>query len=250
MAKATQASRQYERYKELFVRKQVSRAEFDRTKAMRDVSKAQLKEAQNALKDTRLTAPFTGIIAKRYVENHQEIQAKQPIVFLQDLSQIEILVNVPETIMATIEGKKDLNIIARFAVAPKKTFPLSLKEYSTQAEPDTQTYQVVLLMPRPENMNILPGMTASVEYYSKSENENESSIIIPAIAVTQDSQKKPYVWVINEPEMTVSKQNVQIGEITGNNSIFITHGLKGGEKIVTSGITRLEPGMRIRIWNN
>jgi RND family efflux transporter MFP subunit len=250
MAKATEANRQYERYKELFVRNQISRADFDSAKAMRDISNAQLKEAQNALKDTRLTAPFAGIIAKRYVENHQEIQAKQPIAFLQDLSEIEIIVNVPETIMATIEDKKGFNIIARFAVAPHNTFPLSLKEYSTQAEPDTQTYQVVLLMPRPQNMNILPGMTASVEYYSKSEHENESSVIIPAIAVTQDSKNQPYVWVINDPEMTVSKQNVQIGEITGNNSIFITHGLKGGEKIVTSGITSLKPGMKIRIWNN
>ena len=74
-ARAIEAERQYDRYKELYVRKQVSKAEFDSYKASRDVAAAQLEDAQNALKDTYLKAPFAGVVAKRYVENHQEIQA-------------------------------------------------------------------------------------------------------------------------------------------------------------------------------
>ena len=47
-ARAVNAERQYDRYKELYVRKQVSKAEFDRFKASRDVAAAQLEDAQNA----------------------------------------------------------------------------------------------------------------------------------------------------------------------------------------------------------
>jgi multidrug efflux system membrane fusion protein len=105
-AKAVNAERQYERYKELYVRKQVSKADFDRYKAFRDVAAAQLEDARNALKDTYLKAPFDGIVAKRHVQNFEEVQAKQPIVFFQDNSKIEILVDVPENLIATIKQDK------------------------------------------------------------------------------------------------------------------------------------------------
>jgi len=40
------------------------------------------------LSDTYLRAPFAGNIAKRYVENFEEVQAKEPIVSLQDVSRV------------------------------------------------------------------------------------------------------------------------------------------------------------------
>jgi multidrug efflux pump subunit AcrA (membrane-fusion protein) len=86
-ATAVNADRQYDRYKELYVRKQVSKADFDQYKAAREVAAAKLEDAQNALKDTYLTAPFDGIVAKRHVQNFEEVQAKQPILFFQDNSK-------------------------------------------------------------------------------------------------------------------------------------------------------------------
>jgi RND family efflux transporter MFP subunit len=126
-ARAVNAERQYDRYKELYVRKQVSKAEFDRYKASRDVAAAQLEDAQNALKDTYLKAPFDGIVAKRHVQNFEEVQAKQAIVFFQDLSRIEVLVDAPETVVATLKREQKIDATATFAAAPDKQFPLELK---------------------------------------------------------------------------------------------------------------------------
>jgi len=247
-ARAIEAERQYDRYKELYVRKQVSKAEFDRYKASRDVSAAQLEDAQNALKDTYLKAPFDGVVAKRYVENHQDVQAKQPIVFLQDISAIEILVDIPETLMVQIREGREPQAVAKFAVAPDLTFPLKLKEFSTEADPQTQTYQVVMVMPRPEGINILPGMTATVEGSRKSAPGDTTRIVIPAIAVTEDSARQAFVWVLNEADMTVKKTAVRVGEMTGSDGIVILDGLRGGEKIVVSGVTKLQEGMKVSIW--
>ena len=120
-------------------------------------------ETRDALDDTCLRAPFSGVVAKRHVENHQEVQAKAPIVFLQDLSQIEVVVDVPETLAAQIRKGYAPDVAARFACAQDKTFPLTLKEFSTKADPQTLTYQAVLVMPRPQGVSILPGMTATVD---------------------------------------------------------------------------------------
>ena len=247
-ARAIEAERQYDRYKELYVRRQVSRAEFDRYKAARDVAAAQLEDAQNALKDTYLKAPFDGIVAKRYVENFEEVQAKQPIVFFQDISKIEVVVDAPETVIATLKHDKKIEATATFAAAPDKKFPLELKEFSTEADPQTQTYPVVLVMDQPEGINVLPGMTATVTGRQVATGDATARIVIPAMAGTEAADKKPYVWVLNEKDMTVRKAGIHAGEMTGSDGIVILEGLSGGEKIVTSGVTRLKEGMKVSIW--
>lgn len=245
-AQALEAEQQYTRYKDLYIRKQVSKAEFDRYRSARDVARAQQKAAQDALNDTYLKVPFSGVIAVRYVENFEEVQAKQPIVSLQDISQIEILINVPETVMATIKAGEKPEVFALFETAPGQQFPLTLKEFSTQADPQTQTYQVVLLMPQPDTVHILPGMTATVVGTRKS--AKDEPIILPAIAVMEDTGGNAYVWIFNEKDETVQKRKVTVGRMTGSANINILDGLLGGEKVVTSGLTKLRQGMKVRIW--
>jgi multidrug efflux system membrane fusion protein len=249
-ARALEAEQQYQRYRDLYVKKQVSKADFDKYKSQRDVSVAQQEDAQNALKDTYLKAPFTGTIAKRYVENFEEVQAKQPIVFLQDISKVELLLNVPESEMATVRGKIEADAFALFPTAPGKRFPLDLKEFSTQADPQTQTYQVVLVMPQPKEVNILPGMTGTVEIEIKSRATDAPQIVIPAIAVLGDSDGSAYVWRVDEKAKTVHKLPLKVGEMTGSENIVVNEGLKGGEIIVVAGGTKLEEGMQVRLWED
>ena len=249
-ARALEAERQFRRYKELYARKQVSRADYDRYRAARDVARAQLEDARNRLRDTSLRAPFDGVISKRYVENFQKVQAKEPIVNLQDITRIEILVNVPEQVMAEIRDKEEkIEIVATFDTIPGKKFPLEVKEYSTQADPATQTYQVVLVMDQPREANILPGMTALVTGHSTREaGGGEQTITIPAIAVMDAAGDRPFVWVLDPKTGTVHRQFVTVGRITGSKDIIIRDGLKGGETIVIAGLTQLAEGMKVRPW--
>ena len=249
MARYREAEQQFARYKELYAKKQVSRADFDRYRAARDVALAKLQDAKNALCDTTLLAPFDGVIAKRYVENFYKVKAKEPIVFLQDISRIELLVNVPELVMAAIREKSSGNVIATFESIPGKTFALELKEYSTEADPATQTYQVVFITDQPAEANILPGMTATVTTALKPEAKNaEPEIIVPALAVLDAPKDKPYVWVFDPSQGKVHKRFVKIGSLKDSGSIRIVEGLKPGEIIVIAGVTKLKEGMKVRPW--
>jgi RND family efflux transporter MFP subunit len=248
-ARYREAEQQFKRYKELYAKKQVSKADYDRYRAARDVAAAQLADARNALGDTTLKAPFDGVISKRYVENYYKVQAKEPIVNLQDISRIEILVDVPELFIAEIRDSGMIDLQASFESLPGKKFPLKIKEYSTQADPATQTYQVVLVMDRPEGANILPGMTAWVTATVRDvAGKMSSHIIIPAIAVMDAPGNKPCVWVYDEKAGVVHKREVKVGSLDGSSNIVITSGLKPGEMVVIAGVTKLEEGMKVRPW--
>jgi multidrug efflux system membrane fusion protein len=249
-AKALEAEQQYQRYRDLYVKKQVSKADFDKYKSQRDVAIARQEDAQNALKDTNLKAPFAGIIATRYVENFEEVQAKQPIVFLQDIRKVEMLVNVSESEMALVRDELDDKAYARFPTAPGKRFVLEMKEFSTQADPKTQTYQVVMVMSQPEEINVLPGMTGTVviEQAGEANTAAGPQIVIPAIAVVASAEGSPYVWGIDPKSMTAKKLPVKIGQMTGSENVIVQEGLSGGETIAVAGVTKLAEGMQVRIW--
>lgn len=249
-ARELEAEQQYRRYKELYAKKQVSKADFDRYRAARDVARAHSEDARNALQDTTLTAPFDGIIAKRYVENFEKVQAKQAIAYLQFVDQVEILIDVPELTMAKFRGIGNVQVNATFDAVAGKKFPLEVKEYSTDADPATQTYQVVLIMDQPGEANILPGMTANVSAEAEGQSNAETTILIPAIAVMEDASQQSYVWTLNLETMIVQKVNVTIGQLEGSKNIFIRDGLKGGENVIVAGVARLREGMKVRPWEN
>ncbi|NCC05925.1 MAG: efflux RND transporter periplasmic adaptor subunit, partial [Proteobacteria bacterium] len=72
----------------------------DRATAEMESAQAALDAARDKLGDTTLRAPFSGIVSRRHVENFQEVQAKEPIVSLDDISALEILVDLPESVVA------------------------------------------------------------------------------------------------------------------------------------------------------
>lgn len=243
----------YERYKQLLPTDAISVSQYDEKKSLYELAKAQYEQALKTVADTKLFAPFSGIIAKRFVENYQYVQAKQPIVSLQDFSDLEIIVNIPEQDVAraqTIErlkndeGKSVIIGQASFATIPNSSFPVTVKEASTEADLQTQTYQVIFRMPLPEKLIILPGMTANVSInFSAIENNIR---YLPVDAVLFDTDGKPYVWLVNTKEMTVHKQLVTVGVIQ-NDEMQILSGIENDQTIVVAGGAYLHEGMKVKL---
>ncbi|WP_092212987.1 efflux RND transporter periplasmic adaptor subunit [Desulfoluna spongiiphila] len=267
-ANELEAMHQYNRYKDLYIKKQVSKADFDRAKREYDVAKSDVTNAENALKDTYLRAPFAGVIARRYVENFQEVRAKDPIVSLQDVSELEIVVDVPETLMARVRNKSKGAVVAEveFSAMAGVKHDLTLKEFSTEADDQTQTYRVVLALPAPKGANILPGMTAKVtgksqaEAEAAAETEDKASedtveglkgikvkkgFLVPVNSVFADETGREFVWVVDSGNMTVEMREVKVGSVSGS-SIIVLEGLEAGEAIVSAGVSYLQSGMKIR----
>ena len=206
---------------------------------------AGLAAAQDQLNYTRLRAPFTGLIARRFVDNYQEVAVKQPILSLQNMTDIEVLVDVPESMMAPIRTTKP-RMYADFAADPARHFELKIKEAALLADSLTQTFRVVLVMPAPTGIRILPGMTATVSIEFASVPEDKSSIIVPAVAVWADNAGHSMVWVVDTKTMAVHRRAVTTGDLTGTDSIKVTEGLNPEEVIAISGVSKLQEGQIIR----
>ena len=102
-------------------------------------------------------------------------------------------------------------------------------------------------MPTPEEVNILPGMTATVTGSNLGDSLSEHNQLIPICAVFAYETGKNYVWLV-EDSMAVKKQEVEVGSVTGEN-IYILNGITPGSRIVTAGVNYLQPGMKVRKIN-
>jgi len=208
-------------------------------------AEAGLAAAKDQLDYTQLRAPFSGLIARRLVDNYQEVAVKQPILSLQNMTEIEVLVDVPESMMAPIRATKP-RMYADFAADPSRHFELKVKETALLADSLTQTFRVVLVMPAPTGIRILPGMTATVSIEFASVPTDESNIIVPAVAVWADDAGHSMVWVVDTKTMTVHRRAISTGDLTGTDSIKVTKGINPDEVIAISGVSKLQEGQVIR----
>jgi RND family efflux transporter MFP subunit len=174
-------------------------------------------------------------------------------VSLDDLSSFEILIDIPEIVVALmtdLDKVRDSEVrgYAEFAGVPGKRYKLRVKEFATRPDPATQTYRVVLEMERPADAVILPGMAATVTS-SISRRDMQGAFVIPAGAVYADAQGRSNVWVIDRETMLVAPREVTTGELTGQAGIQIASGLEPGEMIAVSGVAQLRQGMKVKAFD-
>jgi RND family efflux transporter MFP subunit len=209
------------------------------------VLESRLVEASLQLADSTLRAPYDGVIARRFVDVGQNIRAKEPVVQFQDVEEVDIAVDVPETVMITALRAADVvQMSAEISGAPGLEFPVRIREVAQVADPMTQTFRVRVAMMSPPGMNLLPGMTARVTLASRRANILGDRILVPISAVFKDPTGEQVAWVI-EPDQTVSRRPVKIGEATGG-QIEIAEGLQPGDRIAVAGVTFLRQGMKVR----
>jgi len=248
------ATANFDRAKKLVAKDAISKVEHDKIRAEYFTAKANLETAEQDLIYTSLKATFPGYIAKRHVENFEEVRRKQKVFTLQDTSELEVKIDVPETLMIQLRraiepGKvksPEREMYAVFDQIKDIKFPLSVKEISTTADVNTRTFQATLKMEQPEGHNVLPGMTATVfaEVFA-SEGGDSMSVVLPLSAVVSDADKNPTVWIVDDNTMTVNSKPVKAGEMT-NNSILIS-GLDLGERVVIAGAAFMREGMKVTL---
>lgn len=251
------ARRNFERGKDLIEDGNISRLDFDRMEAEFRSASAALNAAEQDLEYTVLTAPFSGRIARRNVENFEEVVPRQTVIWLQNIDELDVIINLPESVVRSVRDKPgpdvdlrrgetadSIRATVRFDGRDDREFPLRPKEIATKADEQTQTFRATFTMDAPTDFNVLPGMTATVELDLTGVVTRESVRWVPARAVQADSSMSPRVWVLDPDTMTVSAQPVEIGRMSGR-SVEIRAGLEGGEDIVAVGAPYLAEGMKV-----
>ncbi len=249
------ARKNFDRARELIDKGHISKMDFDRLEAESKSAKAALDAARQDLSYTELQAPFGGMVARRHIQQFEEVQAKQPVVDLQDISELEVKFNVPEGQIRALrreEGdeqklRDQIEVSVAFDNMPGQSYPLSFREIATKADEQTQTFQVTYTMQRLADTRILPGMTANVSVdLSRFNGKAEESFSVPVSAIVGDYKLDPQAWIVDEQSMTVQPRPVKVGAMNGRN-IQVLEGLNPGERIVVAGTPFLAEGMKVTL---
>jgi RND family efflux transporter MFP subunit len=206
-------------------------------------------EAKLQLDDCTLRAPYDGVVAQRLVEERQNVRAMEPVVRFQDVEELDIVVDVPETVMvANIRTADIVQMVAEVSGAPGIQFPVTIREIAKEADPTTQTFRVRAAMEASKNVQILPGMTATVTVTFRRASILGNQLLVPVSAVMTPAGGGPVVWVVG-PDQTVTPRPVKVGAVTGDR-IEVVEGLQPGDRIVVAGVTQLREGQKVRDLGN
>lgn len=246
------AHSQLDRIKKLFDKSITSQSELDQALANKQVAESALKIAQTNLDNSELRAPFSGTVAKVFVKNFENIQAKQNILRLETRDLMDVVIQVPEKLIARIDKDANYQPSVVFDGFQNKSYTLTVKEFDTQADPITLSYKVVFSLPVPKDFNLLAGMTGRVDIdLSKITHSQSQYALLPVEAVfsepTESSNNNSYVWVYDAVSEKVTKQAVEVGQLH-KSGIEVLSGVTKDQQVVAAGVHYLKEGMQVRPW--
>ena len=245
------AETEYQRAKRLADQDAISRSVLETRRTNRDVAQAVLDSANKTKGDTVLRAPFSGFISKVFVKKFQNIQAKEAIANIQSNDMVAII-NAPADIVARTPQMIPTNTNVVLDAAPDMSLPAVFKEASGQADPTTQTYEISFSFASPDNLFVLPGMTATLNTDFEFNGLSDivpSGMSVPVSAVIAEGANL-FVWRVNPKTMEISKAQIITGMGMSKQNVIVTSGVSSGDLIVAAGGSFLHEGMKVRAWQS
>lgn len=189
-AQYNEAVAKHERNKKLFEKKFISELDFITSQTSIESALASLKSAEFAIEKAKtnleyafITAPISGKIINRNVEQGQTVAASlsAPTLFtmVEDLSSMRILVNVDEGDIGHIKVGQKVQFTVQAFQDKKFEGEVSQIRLSPQTISNVVNYTVVVKADNKEKM-LLPGMTATVDFYVA---EKDDVLILPNLAL-------------------------------------------------------------------
>lgn len=245
-SQSTVTKNDLERVKGLHAKGYASQGELDRFTTQYEAAKAQL-EAVKAQRDqianqasySTLTADADGVVTAVLAESGTVVAAGQPVVQLARGGAIEIAAAIPEDRVNTV--REGMKVTVSLWSGGDKTYPGTVRELSSAADPFTRTYALRVSVPNaPTEMKLR--MTAAVSIPLEGLPD---LIHIPAAAmVTQGG--KAGVWVFDAKAGAVAFRAVDFAGVQGN-EVLAAAGLKAGDVVVTAGAAFLNEGQKVRL---
>jgi RND family efflux transporter MFP subunit len=240
-----QASAAETRTKELRQKGWSTDAQLDQAKAAADEARARLNRAErqveltkNSLSYATLVADAPGVVTATLIEPGQVVAAGQTAFRVARLSEKEVVVAVPETLLARAKSGE-----ARVSIwsVPDKLYVARLRELAPSADPATRTYLAKFSMPGVGD-EVQLGMTAMLIL---SEPASERVARLPLSALF-DQGGGPAVYVADALSGAITLQPVSV-KAYESNDVLISGGVEEGAKVVTLGVQKLNPAERVKV---
>jgi len=222
-----------------------ARAQYDATQDQVRAAQAQTSEAQIALRDTSLVAPFEGDIVKKSVDLGAFVGPGVPAFALAKTDLVKIVVGVPDTVVRSIKLGQPVEVA--IDAFPTRTFHARISRMSSAADPVTRNFDVEVAIPNRDHL-LKVGMIGSLQLADGASEPRPSSLQVPLSAIVQAKDGKYGVFVISNSNAgeVATLRSVEIGAVNGTD-IAIVSGLSAGDQIITTGANLLKDGQRVEV---
>jgi RND family efflux transporter MFP subunit len=223
---------------------QVEEVQAQISAAQNQLAAAQAKRSRDqVLFDySKITAPFPGVITKRYANLGTLVQAGTdsstqalPIVQLSQDSLFRLVIPVPESYVHYIRIGDPVQV---YIPSLNETFPGKIARFSVDVSQQTRTMHTEVDVPNPTG-KLMPGLYAEAKLTLA---EMHGLIAIPVQALHQDGSQSSVDVV--DPSDCIEQRQVTTG-LQSANWVAIDSGLQTGDLVVTSDASDLLPGEKV-----
>lgn len=239
-----EARSQQQRMQRLLEHQAVSRQEAEAAATRYAQARSTYENTLDLLNDTRLRAPFAGVIERKYVSNFERVQAGQSVLRLVAPETTTVEFTLPESGLALL-GDTATRFSVTFDNYRDATFTARLKDYAKTSS-DASGFPVSLTVdnPAPQRYRISPGMSCTITLQRPATAGD--AVSLPVSAIYAPAEGGTWVWVVG-PDDRVELRSVDLGELFGTDRVSVLRGVTPGERIVTAGVYRLREGEQVRI---
>jgi len=223
-AKFAEAKAQFERMQDMWARKLIAKADFDKAESAFKSADAGLKEANEGASNTAIYAPYAGIVVSRMIKVGETVAPGTPLLTGLSLEQLRAQVDIPQQHIGPLRKFKQ----ARVLLADGKILETSDLRIPPSADTQTHSFKVLVNLPNGDHA-LFPGTLVKIAFVS---GETES-LLVPATAVAQRGEVNG-VYVIKAN--TIDLRLVRLGSLTTDNRYPILAGLNAGDKIALDPI--------------
>ncbi len=175
----------------------ISRNAFDNSDSSYDVARgavksaeAQVQIARNALKDAVVTAPLSGIVARRHVQPGEKVAFDAPLVTIVDLAELELQALVPAVDVPELAAGMPVELsIDGFG---DRRFRGRVERINPSTEPGTRAFLVYIGIPNSEHL-LRGGMFAT----GRIALARAAPVPTLPLAAVRTEGGQAYVWAID-----------------------------------------------------
>lgn len=251
----------FQRKSDAAKKRAISSEELSQAEAQLKQSEATHELAKRALEETVLVAPFDCVVADVAASELDMTSANVPALTVQDLSKIKVDVVYPEAMvilarkLKACDGSDFFAVDVSFDSFPGRSFKAHFVEFTAKADAKTQTFIGTYVMTPPEDLLLLPGMSATVripgEAYSLTGDEKgRAAIAVPESSVAVGADGRHFVWKLVETAekgvFETRRTPIEVGS-NDRDRVYVNKGLSVGERIATAGVSVLTEGRKVRL---
>jgi multidrug efflux pump subunit AcrA (membrane-fusion protein) len=200
--------------------------------------RANIEQIDTKLRDSRSIAPFDGVITDKHVEEGDTVQPGQPLLGFEDLSQLQIVADIPVKLAHVLrEGDQ---LLARIDVNNIMTGVL-VDNIFPKADPMQHTVRVELNLP--QTVQSATGTYAEVFLPDPDADIESIVIVVPETAVTQRGGL-PVIFVVDETR-TAALRLVRLGRKLNDGRQVVDYGLAPNDLVVDKPASWLVSGSKL-----